>query len=91
MKMFFLFDWRVMIVEERRALASKEDLVRSFWWNVSILIIYSKFLYEDSRSRSAPLLLENKHIENKNKVSPLFFTPQPNLPEVNTEAMRICA
>jgi hypothetical protein len=51
-----------------------------FWRSGSIPTIYGKFLYGDSRSRSAPLLLETKHPENRNGAAPFSSTPQPNTP-----------
>jgi hypothetical protein len=52
--------------------------IRSFWWSGSIPTIYDKFLYRDSRNRSAPILLETKHSENKNGIALFSSTFQPN-------------
>jgi hypothetical protein len=57
--------------------------IRSFWWCGSILTIYSKFLYEDSSNRSAPILLETKHPENCNEAALFSSTLQPNTPLVS--------
>jgi hypothetical protein len=52
--------------------------IRPFWWSGSTPIIYDKFLYGDSRSRSATLLLETKHPKNLNGAAPFSSTLQPN-------------
>jgi hypothetical protein len=46
----------------RRVLTSEGALASDhFWWSGSTPTIYGKFSYGDSRSHSAPILLEIKH------------------------------
>jgi hypothetical protein len=47
--------------EEKREESAR---IRPFWWSRSTPTIYGKFSYGDSRSLSAPLLLETKHPKN---------------------------
>jgi hypothetical protein len=63
---------------EESARVRESAHIQPFWWSESTPTIYGKFLYGDSRSRSAPLLLETKHPKNLNGVAPFSSTLQPN-------------
>jgi len=53
--------------------------IRPFWWRGITSTIYAKFWYGDSRSRSAPLLLETEHPKILNGAAPFSSTPQLNI------------